>query len=580
MGSKYYESELQYLREMGREFAQVHPSTAGLLAERGSDPDVERLLEGVAFLTSRVRERIDDAVPAVVHGLMQLLLPQFLRTVPSTSIVQYEPNISTLRGIHVVDRGTPVASIPVRGVSCEFRTTQAVELLPLELLEAFLDETISSRPTLRLRFQTTQPGRELLRRKQGIRILLFGESSVTSTLSYWMLRFFTGASIQCDGGPLIELGSDVLRPVGFGREEAVIPWPRMAHEGYRHLQEYFTIPEKFHFFDIMHFDRVDELTSNHFELALSFERPPALNQRVDTGNFRLFCTPVINLFDVSGEPIKLDARVHEHLLRASGFNPQQMEVYDVRSVIGVRQGRAERREYKPFVGFHHAKASKESVYYTLRPSPSPIDDGTDTYLSIVTPLGKTPSQEEEVLSLELVATNRSLPAELQLGEINTSPRGISTAAPFRNISAVTNPIRPKLGSEILWRMLSHLAIARSSLGDRETLQALLNLYNFQQETAPAVGRANELKVQSIRKIDSKPATRLMGGAPVRGVETIIEVEESKLGTPGQAFAFGCMLNEFYASHVGLNSFNELHLHLHPSKTEMRWDARSGDRRIL
>ena len=41
MGSKHYESELAYLREMGREFALVHPTTAGLLAEKGSDPDVE-----------------------------------------------------------------------------------------------------------------------------------------------------------------------------------------------------------------------------------------------------------------------------------------------------------------------------------------------------------------------------------------------------------------------------------------------------------------------------------------------------------------------------------------------------------
>src|SRR5262249_46851639 len=84
VGSKYYEGELAYRREMGREFALVHPQTAGLLAERGNDPDVERLLEGFAFLTARIRERVDDAVPAVVHGLVQLLLPHYLRPVPAS----------------------------------------------------------------------------------------------------------------------------------------------------------------------------------------------------------------------------------------------------------------------------------------------------------------------------------------------------------------------------------------------------------------------------------------------------------------------------------------------------------------
>jgi len=63
MKSRYYEAELAYLREQGREFARVFPSTAGLLAERSDDPDVERLLEGFAFLASRIRERIDDGMP-------------------------------------------------------------------------------------------------------------------------------------------------------------------------------------------------------------------------------------------------------------------------------------------------------------------------------------------------------------------------------------------------------------------------------------------------------------------------------------------------------------------------------------
>ena len=38
-------------------------------AQRGGDPDVERLLEGFAFLTARIRERIEDAVPEVVEAL-------------------------------------------------------------------------------------------------------------------------------------------------------------------------------------------------------------------------------------------------------------------------------------------------------------------------------------------------------------------------------------------------------------------------------------------------------------------------------------------------------------------------------
>ena len=94
---------------MGREFALVHPATAGLLAEKGSNPDVERLLAGFAFLSARIRERVDNAVPAIVHGLVQLLLPHYLRSIPATSIIEYAPAIKALLGVQTVPRGTRVA---------------------------------------------------------------------------------------------------------------------------------------------------------------------------------------------------------------------------------------------------------------------------------------------------------------------------------------------------------------------------------------------------------------------------------------------------------------------------------------
>src|ERR1044071_3194208 len=113
---------------MGREFSAVHPTTA-------------RLLEGFAFLPARIRERVDDAVPAIVHNLAQLLLPHFLRPIPAASILQYMPTLRTLRAAQVIPRGTRVASRPRRGTSCESPTTRGVELLPIELLDASLDET-------------------------------------------------------------------------------------------------------------------------------------------------------------------------------------------------------------------------------------------------------------------------------------------------------------------------------------------------------------------------------------------------------------------------------------------------------
>ncbi len=578
MGAKYYESELAYLREMGREFAQVYPSTAGLLAERGNDPDVERLLEGFAFLTARIREKVDDSVPTIVQGITELLLPHFLRPIPATSIIQYSPSIKALRGVQPVARGAKVASSPMQGTACQFRTTQDVELLPLTVADVQLDETSASKPVIRLMLDTTEAGRPIIPRREGIRILLHGDMSICATLYLWMRRYLFDVEVR-NGGNSVSLGPNVVKPVGWRDEDALLPWPTFSQAGYRYLQEYFTLPGKFLFLDVLDLHKAGELTEDRIELRFTFERPPALEGRITTDNFRLHCTPVINLFEVSADPLKLDPLVYEHLMRAAGTNPKHMEIYEVTEVIGIRQGQSKRRHYEPFVGFAHGDDG-ETAYYILRPTPSPIDDGVDMYLSVVTPRDVAPSEVEETLSIDVRCTNRSLPAELQLGEISNTPRGTSSAAPFKNISPVTTPVRPPLGSELHWRLLSHLAVNRQSLGQAKTLKALLSLYNFQKDVSPVVGRANDLKIESIRSVDSTPITRLMQGAPVRGVQTLVEVDEARLGTAGEAFVFGCVLDELLATHSPLNSFNELRLRLHPSKVVFRWPARSGNQHIL
>ena len=579
MGSRFYESDLAYLREMGREFALVHPQTAGLLAERGSDPDVERLLEGVAFLTARVREKVEDAVPSIVFGITEMLLPHYLRPIPATSIIEYTPNLKAMRGVQSVPKGQRVASKTIKGTACQFHTTQPVDLLPLQITDCKLDETRANYPVIRISMLTNEAGRATLCRPEGMRVMLYGDSSQTGMLSLWLRKHLVKVAFTKGANTDADLGRTSVQPYGWTDEEALLPWPARLQEGYRYLQEYFTGPEKFLFFDIKGFDKV-ELEADQIELSLTFERPPGIEARLTEDTFRLHCTPVINLFDVSAEPIRLDPRMNEHLVRASGVDPRHNEVYEITEVLGIRQGQTQRRPYHPFFGFGHGAEGDDVAYYTTRPSESPLDDATDMYISVLTPRDVAPSRAEETLSIDLVCTNRNLPSELQLGEINVSPRGVSSPAPFKNITPVTSPARPRLGSELHWRLLSHLALNRRSLTEGDALQSLLALYNFQKESSPVIGRVNELKVESIRSVFSKPVTRMLVGAPVRGVVTEIELEESRLGTVGEAHLFGCILDEVLAAHVPLNSFNELHVHLHPSKTVFKYTARNGQQRIL
>ena len=55
MFDQHYRDELHRLRQLATNYADKEPELARHLIP-GSDPDVERLLEGVAFLTAGLRD--------------------------------------------------------------------------------------------------------------------------------------------------------------------------------------------------------------------------------------------------------------------------------------------------------------------------------------------------------------------------------------------------------------------------------------------------------------------------------------------------------------------------------------------
>jgi len=74
----YYERELTFVREMGREFAKKYPKIAGRLlleSDKCEDPHTERLIEAFAFLSARIHRKIDDDFPEITQSLLNILYP-------------------------------------------------------------------------------------------------------------------------------------------------------------------------------------------------------------------------------------------------------------------------------------------------------------------------------------------------------------------------------------------------------------------------------------------------------------------------------------------------------------------------
>lgn len=136
----YYNRELAYLREMGAEFAEQYPKVAGRLGMRGidvADPYIERLMEGFAFLTSRVQLKMDAEFPRFSQRLLEIIYPNYLSPTPSMAIAELQPDSSKgdISNGFVVPRGTMMDSQTLKksGITCSYTTAHDVTLQPVRI---------------------------------------------------------------------------------------------------------------------------------------------------------------------------------------------------------------------------------------------------------------------------------------------------------------------------------------------------------------------------------------------------------------------------------------------------------------
>ena len=87
----YYSDNLTYIRKIGQEFAREFPKTAShldLSSIECQDPFVERLLEGTAFLSARIENRLDHGYERFLESILNSVNPNAVAPIPSMCNVQ------------------------------------------------------------------------------------------------------------------------------------------------------------------------------------------------------------------------------------------------------------------------------------------------------------------------------------------------------------------------------------------------------------------------------------------------------------------------------------------------------------
>ena len=110
-----------------------------------------------------------------------------------------------------------------------------------------------------------------------VRFYLHGERRLQDDLRLWVGAHLDGVALASVDGQgrdtvIASLPPRACRLVGFTDEESLIPYPRTVYPGFRLLQEYFTLPQKFAFFEVTGLEALaSEKVADRFAILLSFK---------------------------------------------------------------------------------------------------------------------------------------------------------------------------------------------------------------------------------------------------------------------------------------------------------------------
>ncbi|WP_039787744.1 type VI secretion system baseplate subunit TssF [Herbaspirillum huttiense] len=596
---RYYEAEMRYLRDAGKEFAKAHPDRARRLnLDRvgDRDPYVERLFEGFSFLTGRIRQKLDDEQPELTEGLVSLLWPHYLRMIPSLSVVELVPYAEKLQKTEIVPAGISVRSAPIRistraedseragkTVQCMYRTTQAVTLQPIAITHATPTVRHDGRSVIRIGFDVHGATRRIETDLSTLRLYLSADLPVAFAMHLALTRQVHSVEWRIpeirDGEPM-PLPGVTISPAGFSTQERLWPKADASFSGYQLLLEYFTFREKFLFVDLCGLD-ITKLPENSssFELEIALTQAYPADQRFSAENLRLFCSPVINLFELDAEPIEIDHHETEYRVVPASRQGEHVETYSVEAIEAFDHETAERYEYVPFSTFRHRggmlryEAPERYFHTRVRPGVSGLHE---TWVVLGGHAWETMNVlPEESLSLRVTGTNGLLPRkglqEASLNELGASTQNVSGV---RNLVSPTLPLYPPTQDRFQWRVLSHLAPNFLSMMNAEVLRGALALYDWTND------EMNRRRLEGIRWVSQELIEEVSGGSVERGVSIEVTLDSHAFAGEGDVMLFGELLHRFFALYADINLFTKLTIVSLPSQKRIAWSRSKVERTAL
>ncbi|MBR1734158.1 MAG: type VI secretion system baseplate subunit TssF [Alphaproteobacteria bacterium] len=580
--SEYYQYELSYLRSAGSYFAARFPKIARRLDishHESSDPHVERLIESFAFLSGRLQKQIDDQFPEVASELLNVLYKPLMLPVPSCVMVNFDIDVARASKApgFVIPKGTQLSIASHSGEMCYFRTAHDLSTWPIEIVSADIvhKEHIPNyyaRSVYCLKIGIKYNGIPNSKTPENLRFYIHADALLRGKI--FSSIFSSDEKVIFQKDKEFEFLSQIS-PIGIDDNEALLPYPNNAFQGFRLLQEYFTFPEKFFGFSV-------DFSSSHIDINgdtfLYIPMEYDFLMKVSANNFSLSSVPAINLFPKVSEPLRMDNWKVEYCIIPDFRRYHNHEIYSIEKMVAIDVKNNDEEIIPEFFSCEHHETEK-GIFWKSRRKKTYIPDaiGDDIYVSFIDINFDPQFPSDKIFYAHTLCTNRSIAEQIP---VNGSLQ-MELSAPVNYIYCWDRPTDQKQSiknGEILWKLISMLSLNSISF-DSDGIKKLKEiLYIFADLSNASLMR----EVDSIISVESSVKTKRISNQTwcgfVQGSCIDITFDEtlSNLGLP-----LSLVISKFLTTYTSINTFTEVVVkNISRDEIIKKWEPNFGSKAYL
>ncbi|MBE8166788.1 MAG: type VI secretion system baseplate subunit TssF [Shewanella sp.] len=586
----YFEQELRFIQKEGALFAAKHPGAAsalGLSKDGIDDPQITRLIESVALLNGKLQHRLDGSFPEFTESLVRILFPQYLRAIPSYSMLDFVIGESASSN-HVIPAKTEFDVKGKDDTKAILRTTESVTLYPIKMKSAnvYFAPFIFAKPKkaeqakalLEIQFEAVDEGMSIAELDiDSLKLHLKGETNFALRLYDVLSQSVSEVAIFDDEQAFL-LGRQVMSPVGFDEKDTVLPSQAASFGGFVLLTEFFMFADRFNGFQFDLKSALSQVKGHRFKLQLFLDELSVdLARSLSIDNFSLFSTPVVDLHKTTTDPVVIDFFKKQYPVVLDSTQVEGIELFSVDKVLDVTD---EKVVTVPQIYGEKYHSSETGLRWQLVQEMH--ENGQLESLLQVADLDHVSAHERtRIWSVQATATHGNQASQLTVSSQIKCRESLTIPAKMQLLKRPSLPYRNEDISQSVWALLCHLHFNyHSILGSehpRRTLKNVFYLYNHNKSSQ------NNAYIESVVNIEQEQvvAPIKVSGKSCFAYGTKVTITLDIADVNGGVALFSRMLDRFFSYFAGFNSFTQVDIKIEgQDRTYLQFPRRAGCKSLL